>query len=211
MRTRVKICGITRLDDALAAVAAGADALGFVFYRRSPRFIEPDAARDIIAQLPPFIETVGLFVNEELQTINRLADDGSFSLVQLHGDEDPDFAAGVRCRHIKALRLETADDLANCSHFPRAAGLLIDACVAGAYGGTGQKANWDLARQAVALKRPILLAGGLNPNNVSDAITAVQPYAVDVSSGVESAPGRKDHTLITAFLRAVKDTDHETT
>ena len=211
MRTRVKICGITSLDDALAAVTAGADALGFVFYRRSPRFIEPQAARDIIAQLPPFIETVGLFVNEELDTINRLADECSLSLIQLHGDEDPDFAAGVHCRHLKALRLAAADDLAACLRFPGATGLLIDACVTGAYGGTGQKANWDLARQAVSLGRPIVLAGGLTPANVGDAIKSVQPYAVDVSSGVEAAPGRKDHTLITAFLRAVKDTDYETT
>ena len=199
---KVKICGITNLEDALMAVEAGADALGFVFFQGSPRYIAPDQASGIIRRLPPFVQTVGLFVNEEVTTVNRVADTCGLDIIQLHGEESPDYCHAVTRRIIKAFRVKDASSLDTIADY-RVAGSLLDAWSPVAHGGTGTTFNWDIAAQAAA-SRPIILAGGLTPENVAGAITAVRPYAVDVSSGVESAPGKKDAGLVSRFIRATR-------
>jgi phosphoribosylanthranilate isomerase len=199
---KVKICGITNLEDALIAVEAGADALGFVFFRGSPRYIGPEQAAAIICQLPPFVQMVGLFVNEELATVNSVADQCGLDLVQLHGEETPDYCTAVKRRIIKAFRVKdysSLDDMANYS----VAACLLDAWSPAAHGGTGTTFNWEIAARAAASHR-IVLAGGLTPENVAGAVAAVKPYAVDVSSGVESSPGKKDAVLIRAFVAAAR-------
>lgn len=205
---RIKICGITSLDDALMAVEAGADALGFVFFRGSPRCISPEQTADIIRHLPPFVQTVGLFVNEEPATVNTLADRCGLDLVQLHGEEPPDFCGFVKRRIIKAFRVKDASSLDAMANY-RVAACLLDAWSPAAHGGTGTTFNWEIAARAAASRR-IILAGGLSPDNVGEAIAAVNPYAVDVSSGVESAPGKKDVTLIRAFIEAVRQSSERT-
>ncbi|PLX96808.1 MAG: phosphoribosylanthranilate isomerase [Desulfuromonas sp.] len=199
---KVKICGITRVEDALHACMSGADALGFVFYAKSSRCVTPEKAKEIVAALPPFVTTVGLFVNETPVRIREIVATVGLDVVQLHGDESPEACAYAPQRVVKALRVKDAASLADHTDYTTSA-LLLDAWVAGAYGGTGEVFNWDLAAE-VARKRPVILAGGLTPENVAQAITAVQPYAVDVSSGVESAPGKKDATKVAAFIRAAK-------
>jgi len=197
---KVKICGITNLEDALMAVEAGADALGFVFFKGSPRYISPDQAAAVICCLPPFVQTVGLFVNEELTTVNAVADQCGLDLVQLHGEELPDYCAAVKRRVIKAFRVRDSSSLDDMTNY-RVAACLLDAWSPAAHGGTGTTFNWDIAAGAAA-SHTIILAGGLTPDNVAGAIAAVKPYAVDVSSGVESAPGKKDAVLIRAFIEA---------
>ncbi|MHB1399489.1 MAG: phosphoribosylanthranilate isomerase [Trichloromonadaceae bacterium] len=199
---RVKICGITDVEDALQACACGADALGLVFYPRSPRCVTPEQARAIIQALPPLVTTVGLFVNEEPQRIRQLADDCGLDVIQVHGDEGPDACDFAPRRSIKALRVKDAASLVGHEEF-RTSALLLDAWVAGAYGGTGESFNWELAA-GIACQRPVILAGGLTPENVAAAVNAVRPYGVDVSSGVESAPGRKDPAKVAAFIRNAK-------
>jgi len=195
---RVKICGITNIEDALEAVEAGADALGFVFFERSPRNIFPEQAAAIIRQLPPFVQTVGLFVNQELAVVNSIADRCGLDLIQLHGEESPDFCSGVKRRVIKAFRVK---DAASLDHMPdyNVAACLLDAWSPAAHGGTGETFNWEIAAAAAVSSR-IILAGGLTPGNVTAAVEAVRPYAVDVSSGVESAPGKKDPVKIRNFI-----------
>ncbi len=199
---RVKICGITNLEDALVAVKAGADALGFVFFQGSPRFISPEQAAVIVRQLPPFVQTVGLFVNEETATVNAVADQCGLDLVQLHGEESPDYCAAVKRRIIKAFRVKNAASLDDMTNYPVAA-CLLDAWSPAARGGTGTTFNWDIAARAAASQR-IILAGGLTPENVAGAVRQVRPYAVDVSSGVEYEPGKKDPAKITFFINALK-------
>lgn len=199
---RVKICGITDVEDALQACACGADALGLVFYPRSPRCVTPEQARAIIRALPPLVTTVGLFVNEEPRRIRQLADDCGLDVIQLHGDEGPHACDFAPRRSIKALRVKDAASLSGHDEF-RTSALLLDAWVAGAYGGTGESFNWELAA-GIARQRPVILAGGLTPENVAAAVSAVRPYGVDVSSGVESAPGRKDPAKVAAFIRNAK-------
>ncbi|MGB9080383.1 MAG: phosphoribosylanthranilate isomerase [Desulfuromonadaceae bacterium] len=199
---KVKICGITNLEDALIAVEAGADALGFVLFRGSPRCISPDQAAAIIHRLPPFVQTVGLFVNEELATVNSVADRCGLDLVQLHGEETPDYCAAVRRRIIKAFRVRDASSLEGMTDYPVAA-CLLDAWSQASHGGTGRTFNWEIAARAAA-SHCIILAGGLTPENVAVAVTTVNPYAVDVSSGVELSPGKKNHTLVRAFVNAVR-------
>jgi len=199
---KVKICGITNLDDALQACACGADALGFVFYAKSPRCVTPDVAQAIIAALPPFVTTVGLFVNEQPQTVRAIAGQCGLDIIQLHGDEGPEDCDFAPLRTIKALRVKDARSLAGHEQFKTSA-LLLDAWVKDAYGGTGHSFNWELAAE-IAKQRPVVLAGGLTPENVAEAITAVRPYAVDVSSGVESAPGKKDPAKVKAFIDAAR-------
>lgn len=199
---KIKICGITELDDALHAVDCGADALGFVFYERSPRAITPDKAQAIIAQLPPFVTVVGLFVNEDPRIIRDVVDHCRLDVIQYHGDETPETVQMAPRRVIKALRVKTASSLAGHEEYQVSA-LLLDTWVANAYGGTGETFNWELAA-SVARQRPVILAGGLTQKNVALAIEAVRPYAVDVSSGVEAAPGRKDPQKVAAFIHAVK-------
>jgi phosphoribosylanthranilate isomerase len=203
---RIKICGITNIEDALMAVEAGADALGFVFFQGSLRFILPEQAADIIRILPPFVQTVGLFVNEEQATVNLLSDQCGLDIVQLHGEESPEYCQAVNRRVIKAFRVKDASTLEETTSY-RVAGCLLDAWSPAAYGGTGTTFNWDIAAKAAASQR-IILAGGLTPENVSEAIKLVRPYAVDVSSGVESAPGRKDASLVRKFISVAKHSMH---
>lgn len=184
------------------AVEAGADALGFVFFRGSPRHISPDQAAAIIRRLPPFVQTVGLFVNEELATVNSVADRCGLDLVQLHGEETPEYCAAVTRRIIKAFRVKDASTLLGMADYPVAA-CLLDAWSPAAHGGTGRTFNWEIAARAAASRR-IILAGGLTPENVAEAVATVHPYAVDVSSGVESAPGKKNDRKLIDFIRAVR-------
>jgi phosphoribosylanthranilate isomerase len=200
--TRVKICGITRLEDALAAVAAGADALGFVFYPESPRAVSVEQAAEIICQLPPFVSSVGLFVNENRAVIEATVAACGIDLIQLHGDETPEECLFPGRRVIKALRLKDAASLARAADF-KVCALLLDAWSAQVYGGSGETFDWRLLKNFAA-RQPVILAGGLTPENVAAAVTAVRPYAVDVSSGVECVPGRKDHVKMAEFIRQVR-------
>ncbi|MBL0226381.1 MAG: phosphoribosylanthranilate isomerase [Geobacteraceae bacterium] len=202
---KVKICGITCLEDALASVEAGADALGFVFYSQSPRHIFPEQAAEIIRRLPPFVQTVGLFVNEELSIVNTTADRCGLDIIQLHGEETPEYCDSVMRRVIKAFRvkdLTTLDSLVNY----HVSGCLLDAWSPTALGGTGQTFNWDVAAEAVNRGHRIILAGGLTPDNISESIRLVRPYGVDVSSGVEINPGNKDATKVSRFVELAKNT-----
>lgn len=200
--TRVKICGITALEDARQAIECDADALGFVFYSRSPRYIEPALAREIIRELPPFVTTVGLFVNEDRSRIHEIVGHCRLDSVQLHGDESPDDCADLPVKAVKALRVRDSASIDRHEAFAVSA-LLLDAHVPGRYGGTGQAFDWDLASE-VAARRNVILAGGLVPENVAEAVEIVRPYAVDVSSGVEIAPGCKDPERVAAFIRNAK-------
>ncbi|MBI6921370.1 MULTISPECIES: phosphoribosylanthranilate isomerase [Pseudomonas] len=200
---RSKICGITRIEDALAAAEAGADAIGFVFYAKSPRAVDVRQAREIIAALPPFVTTVGLFVNASRCELNEILEVVPLDLLQFHGDETPQDCEGYHRPWIKALRVRPGDDLeAACQRYSGARGILLDTYVAGVPGGTGEAFDWSLVPER--LSKPIILAGGLSADNVGQAIAQVRPYAVDVSGGVEQAKGIKDAAKIEAFMRAVK-------
>src|SRR5215467_1791538 len=204
--TKVKICGITNADDAAAAVEAGADALGFNFYRKSPRYIEPALAKQIVAGLPPFVMPVGVFVNEDVTTVRSIMDDCGLTMAQLHGDESAAYCEQLARPVIKALRLKDRGSFLTLAEFQGRGGVrgfILDTFSESAYGGTGQVSDWGLASEA-AKSTTILLAGGLTSANVGEAIRAVRPYGVDVSSGVESAPDKKDHDKIRAFLDAVR-------
>jgi phosphoribosylanthranilate isomerase len=200
---RSKICGITRIEDALAAVDAGADAIGFVFYAKSPRAVSVEQARAIIAALPPFVTTVGLFVNISRCELTEILEIVPLDLLQFHGDETPEDCDGYHRPYIKALRVQAGDDIAaSCRAYSRASGILLDTYVADVPGGTGEAFDWSLIPQT--LSKPIILAGGLTPDNVAQAIAQVRPYAVDVSGGVEMSKGIKDHDRIRAFMHAVR-------
>ena len=201
--TKVKICGITNLDDALAACEAGADALGFVLApeaKAKNRYIERDAALDIIEQLPPFITTIAVTVNEPLMNLAGLLT--CFDLVQLHGEEPPESCPPPHVT-IKAFRPGPGFALSDMTQYAARA-YLLDAWSATSRGGTGETGDWEFARLAVGTGKPIILAGGLTPENVAEAVGIVRPYAVDASSGVESAPGKKDHDRIRAFIHNAK-------
>ena len=202
----VKICGITRLEDAEAAVAAGAGAIGFIFWPDSPRFIDPHRARAIAAALPPLVTPVGVFVNQPRDYVNGVASLVRLGAVQLHGDETPEYASGVAAPVIKALSLAAADSRA----WPARVRILLDVHDPVARGGTGRTIDWAAAA-AVAAQREILLAGGLTPDNVADAVARVRPFGIDVSSGVERAPGIKDSRRLRALFEAVHDAGHITT
>lgn len=203
MRTRVKICGITRLEDALAASAAGADALGFVFYGPSSRNIEPDNAARILRQLPAYVTSVGLFVNADPGFIEHVLKTVPLDLLQFHGDEPEAHCTRYGKPYTKAIRMGDDIDLAQLAQtYHSSRGLLLDTFVAGKPGGTGQTFDWS--RIPASLSKPVILAGGLNPHNVSQAIAQVKPWAVDVSGGVESTKGIKDSNLITAFMQGVE-------
>ena len=199
---KIKICGITNLEDALVAVEAGADALGFVFFQGSSRYISPEHAAAIICRLPPFVQTVGLFVNEKSAIVNAIADQCGVDIVQLHGEESPEYCQAINRRIIKAFRVKDAASLDTMADY-RVAGWLLDAWSPVAHGGTGTTFNWDIAAHAAA-SRPIILAGGLTPENVAEAAVTVRPYAVDVSSGVESEPRKKSAGLINQFISAIR-------
>jgi len=200
---RSKICGITRLEDALAAIEAGADAIGFVFYAKSPRAVTPEQARGIIAALPPFVTTVGLLVDMPRAELTALLKTVPLDLLQFHGDETAADCAGYARPYIKALRVQAGDDVsAMIALYPEASGILLDTFVAGVPGGTGEAFDWSLVPKQSP--KPIILAGGLTAENVRAAIEQVQPYAVDVSGGVEQSKGIKSAEKVRAFIRAVK-------
>ena len=204
---RIKICGITNPDDALMAVEAGADALGFVFVPNTPRYITSGPAASIIEQLPPFITTVGLFVNEHVAKIERIADQCRLDVIQLHGDESPEFCSTLNRKTIKAFRVKDESSLFQLPNY-RVSAYLLDTYVKGRMGGTGVVFNWALAEKTKQYGQ-VILAGGLNPDNVADAVRQVRPYAVDVSSGVEAHPGRKAPAKVEAFIDAVRKADRE--
>jgi len=201
-RVKVKVCGIRSLEEAQASIDAGADALGFNFWPRSPRYIVPEAAREIVAGLSPLVANIGVFVNEARETIEAIASDLRLAAVQLHGDESPEFCASITAaKTIKALRV--TEDFA-----PQSIGrysvsmILLDTGIAGSYGGTGSTFDWSVAAECARLS-PIILAGGLTAENVGEAISTVRPAAIDVCSGVEAEPGRKDLIKLRNFMLAV--------
>ncbi len=199
---RVKICGITRAEDALEAVRLGADALGFNFWPQSKRYLDPEAARAIVASLPPFITTVGVFVNQSDDEIRRAAERSGVGVLQLHGDESPAFCTRFLHPVIKAIRVDALRSLAALASYEVRA-FLLDTPSRG-FGGSGAPFDWALA-EGISECRSVILAGGLTPENVAAAIRAVQPYAVDVASGVESSPGRKDPEKMARFIWAAKE------
>jgi len=200
-RTRIKVCGITRLEDARAASRLGVDAVGFVFYEKSPRYIEPAKAAAIIRQLPPFVSAVGLFVNPSQDFIAKVLQSVPLSVIQLHGDETPEFCEAQRRRVLKAIHVSCADDLKRAAAFN--CPILLDAkAPAGVYGGTGTTFDWSLLHD-FQHDYPVSLAGGLNVGNVAEAMTVRSWFALDVSSGVEQSPGIKDAQKISAFVNAV--------
>ena len=198
---KVKICGITNREDALEAVDAGADALGFVFYKGSPRYVPSDVAKDIVRSLPPFVATVGVFVDEREDELERIMRHAAIDVAQLHGHETPESCPTGR-RVIKAIRVKELIDLEPLEHY-RVSAFLLDTYTPESLGGTGQIFNWDIAVTAKEFGR-IILAGGLNPDNVEKAVRWVRPYAVDVSSGVEEEKGKKDHKKMRLFIKRAK-------
>lgn len=206
MPTAVKICGITRLDDALAAARAGAHAIGLVFHRDSPRYLAPEAAAWIVRRLPPFVTSVGLFVDLEPAAVRAVLEVVPVDLLQFHGSEPPDYCAAFGRPYLKAVRVRPGVDLLQyAARYAAAKGLLLDAFSDAVHGGTGQSFDWALI--PASLPVPIVLAGGLTPDNVAEAIRAVRPWAVDVSSGVEREKGIKDAAKIAAFIRGARDAD----
>lgn len=206
MFVRVKICGITRSEDALSAIELGADALGFVFWPKSSRSVTPDIARQIESTLPPFINKVGVYVDPTPDWVAETSAAGCLSLLQFHGDESPEFCDQFSLPYIKAIRVKDGIDLLQyATRYRNARGLLLDTYTAGMPGGTGHVFDWALVPQDLPL--PVILSGGLNPNNVASAIMQTRPWAVDVSSGVEATKGIKDKTKIAAFMQGVKDSE----
>jgi phosphoribosylanthranilate isomerase len=202
--THVKICGVTTAEDALLAAELGASAVGFVFWPHSPRYIEPIAARAIVAGLPPFITPVGVFVNQPIPTVLAIARFARLGAVQLHGDETAEDYATLPMRVIKAMALRNAQDVGVAGAVPSSAMVLLDAYDPARRGGTGRAVDWSVA-SSVARQRPVILSGGLHAGNVVEAIAAVKPYGVDVSSGVEASPGRKDPAKVRALFAALRE------
>ena len=208
-RIRIKMCGTTNLEDALAAVEAGVDALGFIFYTKSPRNIDPEVARIIIEQLPPFVDTVGVFVDRDREEVEEIIRFCGLGYAQLHGQESPKYCERLArftapCQVIKALRVGgdlQADDITPYNDHVK--GFLLDTYQKGIKGGTGQRFDWSLI-QDLKLQRDVILAGGLDSENVQEALAAVRPYALDVNSGVETSPGQKNHSLIRRFIHQVR-------
>ena len=204
--TRIKICGITRTGDALAAAQNGADAVGLVFYERSPRHVSVEQAARLAAALPPFVTIVGLFVNAEAAFVREVLARVPLDLLQFHGDETPEYCAQFGKPYLKAIRVREGVDLLQCaSDFCGARGLLLDAHVEGVPGGTGATFDWNLIPRSLPL--PVILSGGLDAENVAAAIKQVRPYAVDVSSGVEAARGIKDTAKIARFIQEIRQAD----
>jgi phosphoribosylanthranilate isomerase len=203
--TRVKVCGLRRIDDALLAVELGAHALGFIFWPSSPRFIEPEAAQAIVGDLPPFVATVGVFVDQPVEYVADVARGLKLGVVQLHGHEDPAAFMHLPQQVVKAVPVEAGADVAHVvAALPDGVTVLLDAHDPVMRGGTGRTIDWTTAA-VLARRRRVILAGGLNANNVRSAVETVRPIAVDVSSGVESAPGKKDPDKMRALFRALGD------
>ncbi len=202
MTVRVKVCGITRIEDMATCAYAGADAIGLVFYPSSSRYVAIDRAQTIVSNLPPFVTRVGLFVNPTVDVVETVLAALHLDLLQFHGDEPAEFCDRFGIPYLKAVRVQPGLDLVQyAARYRRAQGLLLDAFVAGAPGGTGQTFDWALIPPELPL--PVVLSGGLTPDNVSKAIETVKPWAVDVSSGVEMAKGIKDAAKIAAFMQGV--------
>lgn len=201
--TRVKFCGFTHQDDVAQAVALGADALGFVFYGPSSRYVSPEHAQTLTRSVPAFVTRVGLFVNEEAETVQRIFEIARLNLIQYHGEESPEFCDAIGLPYIKAFRVRKGMDLrTEMDRYPNASGFLLDAYVKGQPGGTGERFDWELIPQSHA---PIVLAGGLTPDNAKDAIDQVAPWALDVSGGIETKPGRKDPDKMARFMNACRN------
>ena len=200
---RVKICGITSRKDAWAAVEAGADALGFIFVRGTPRWIEAETAAAIAAEIGPFITTVGVFLDQPVEEVEAIAARCGLSLAQLHGSEPPEECGRLRFPFVKSIRIQGEDDLATLNRYGRARAFLLDTYDADRPGGTGRTFPWEIAAKAARGAR-IVLSGGLTPDNVARAVLQVRPYAVDVSSGVEVSPGQKDHQKVREFIDQAK-------
>lgn len=215
MRTRVKICGITNLEDARASVDAGADAIGFVYFPESPRSVDEDISGEIIRKVGPFITTVGVFVNESVARIKEVVERAGLHVVQLHGSEEPDFVEAVRVelpntQIIKALKIANLDDFVSIGAYAVDA-VLLDTFHGELHGGSGKKFDWDLVLKAsMPDNMPFILAGGLKPGNIKDAISKVRPFAVDVSSGVEREPGKKDPKKIKEFIDRIREYEETT-
>lgn len=203
METRVKICGVTSAADGVMAAEAGADMIGLMFYERSPRYVTLPQAVEIARALPQFVTRVGVFVNPDESLVMRAISECGLGLLQFHGEEAPDFCSGFGIMSMKAIRVRDAESLKQLENF-RTDAFLLDAYSKDALGGTGEKFNWDLAVEAQRFGKPLFLAGGLTDENVADAVRRVKPFAVDVSSGVESAPGKKDPARVKAFIEAVR-------
>jgi phosphoribosylanthranilate isomerase len=205
---QIKICGITNAEDALCAAGCGTDALGFIFYRTSPRYISPIQARKIIRNLPANIARIGVFVNQSAAEVKRIYDLCNLDFIQLHGDESPEYCFCFAPETIiKAVALHEEYDLQKSLNYHVAA-LLVDSRHGGLYGGTGREANWDLALQ-IKNKKPLILSGGLNEENIKMALEKVAPHAVDINSGVEIKPGKKDHKKIARILEIMQTTDFQ--
>jgi len=212
LRTRVKICGITNLEDAIAAVESGADALGFNTFEKSPRYLSPVRIREIAESLPPYVSIVGLFVNASPDFVQNACHEVPFDLLQFHGDESDDYCSQFDLPFVKAIRVQTLEQLlSEAKKFPSSIGILFDAFDQAALGGTGRSFDWAFLkkdRQVQHIKKlNIILAGGLNPENVIEAISEVAPFAVDVSSGVETSPGKKNKLAMERFISAVQSAD----
>lgn len=208
-RTRIKVCGITRPADALQAVACGVDALGFIFAEKSRRRVDPDRARQIIATLPPFVDAVGVFVDADPARVKEIVAYCGLTVLQLHGRESVEYCRSMELRVVKAFAVRTDTDSAEIESYAGvAAGYLFDTYHEKLAGGTGRTFDWSLLRK-FTISRPLILAGGLNPDNVAGAIRQVSPFAVDLNSGVEIEPGLKDHALIEAAVRQVRKVDAE--
>lgn len=204
METKVKICGITNLADAQTAAEAGADAIGFIFYDKSPRFVTIAQASEISKLLPPFLMRVGVFVNAPKEFILQAISEISLTMLQFHGDEPPEFCAQFSLMSMKAFRVRDEKSLEQIPNYKTDA-YLLDAFSEKELGGTGKTFNWDLAVSAQKFSKSIFLSGGLTPENVADAVRQVKPFAVDVSSGVEMSPGKKDAEKVKAFIAAVRE------
>jgi phosphoribosylanthranilate isomerase len=202
LQIKVKICGMTQLKDALFAVEQGVDAVGFIFYKKSPRAVTMKTVREIITKLPPLVDTVGVFVNESAERVNKIANYCGLDLVQLHGEESPAFCRKIHRRVIKAFRVKDLQSIKQLEKFP-VSGFLLDTFSDDLHGGTGKTFDWNLALPAKKMG-PVILAGGLTPRNILQAVRQVRPYGVDVCSGVEKSPGIKDLEKVRAFLRNIR-------
>ncbi len=204
--TQAKICGITNIEDALVATQCGAVALGFIFYPPSPRYIKPEDAREIISVLPNEVIRVGVFVNEKADEIKRVMAYCALDMIQLHGDESPEYCLQfTRSMVIKAIALKNNDDI-SCALTYHVAALLVDTRHAGLYGGTGKTSNWDLASR-LKNKKPFILSGGLNADNIAEALKTVAPAALDINSGVEVSPGKKDRRKLSQIFDIIRTSD----
>ena len=202
--TKIKICGITNIEDAVAATGYGADALGFIFYKKSPRFVEPEQAGEISRALPPFVNKVGVFVNEDKETVSSILETVVLDMLQFSGDETEDYCRSFGKPYIRSYRVKDEGSLGEINE-SKTPYIIFDSYSENEYGGTGKTFDWELLVNQQLRDKYVILSGGLNPGNVGEAILRVKPYAVDVASGVEKKPGKKDHVKIKEFIEAVKN------